>query len=153
VTDTRSDHYILFLVNETTYALPSRDVAHIEMIEQVTTVPNAASFIDGVVFSRGQVVPAVNMRARFGFARVPLDLRTRLVVVQVHGRRVALLVDSCREFLTIPADQVHPPGDALAATGDASCVLGIATIANRVIVLLNLDQLLSSAEPLTAASA
>jgi len=153
VTEIRNDHYILFLVNGTTYALPSRDVAHIEMVEQVTTVPNAAAFIDGVVFSRGQVVPAVNMRARFGFGRVPLDLGARLVVVQVHGRRVGLLVDSCREFQTIPADQVHPPGDALAATADANCFLGIATIANRVIVLLNLDLLLSSAEPLTAASA
>jgi purine-binding chemotaxis protein CheW len=153
VTAPRTDHYILFMVNGTTYAVPSGDVAHIEMVEQVTTVPNAAAFVDGVVFSRGQVVPAVNMRARFGFARAALDLRTRLVIVQLQGRRVALLVDSCREFLTIPADHIHPPGDALAATADATCFTGIATIADRVIVLLNLDRLLSSAEPLTAAPA
>ena len=153
MTETRTDHYILFMVSGTTYALPSQDVAHIEMVEQVTTVPNAAPFVDGVVFSRGQVVPAINMRARFGFPRVAFDLRTRLVVVQIHGRRVALLVDSCREFLTIPPDQVRPPGDALAATDDAKCFTGIATMANRVIVLLNLDLLLSTADPLAAASA
>ena len=77
MSDTSSDHYILFNVAGTTYALPSQQVAHVEMVEQVTRVPNAAAFVDGVVFSRGQVVPAVNMRVRFGFERVDRDLRTR----------------------------------------------------------------------------
>ena len=49
-----------------------------EMLEGVTRVPNAPTFVDGVVFSRGQVVPVVNLRARFGFERAAYDLRTRL---------------------------------------------------------------------------
>ncbi len=61
-------------------------------------------FVDGVVFSRGAVVPAVNLRARFGFERAPYDARTRLIVVQHGGRSVGLIVDSAREFVTIPAD-------------------------------------------------
>jgi len=97
---------ILFIVNGTSYALPSEDVAHVEMVDQVTRVPNAAPYVDGVVFSRGQVVPALNMRARFGFERVPIDLRTRLLVAQTHGRTVGLLVDACREFMTIPGSAV-----------------------------------------------
>ena len=149
----RSDHYILFTVNGTTYGLPSEDVAHVEMIEQVTAVPNAAPFVDGVVFSRGRVVPAVNLRVRFGFERASSSVRSRLLVVQVKGRSVGLLVDSCREFLTIPPSSIQPPGDALTATVDASYLAGIATIAERVIVILNLDTLLTSAEPLTAVSA
>jgi purine-binding chemotaxis protein CheW len=152
VSTTRSDRYILFTVNHTTYALPSEDVAHVEMIEQVTVVPNAASFVDGVVFSRGQVVPAVNMRARFGFDRVAPDLRTRLVIVQIHGRSIGLLVDSCREFLTIPPASIHPPGEAL-STAHTSYLAGIATIGERVIVLLDLETLLNSADPLTAVTA
>jgi purine-binding chemotaxis protein CheW len=153
VSDTRSDHYILFTVNGTTYALPSQDVAHVEMIEQVTAVPNAAAFVDGVVFSRGHVVPAVNMRARFGFDRVAPDLRTRLLVVQVQGRSVGLLVDSCREFLTIPPTSIHPPGDALSSSAHTSYLSGIATMGERVIVLLNLNSLLNSADALAAVPA
>lgn len=153
MSETRSDHYILFLVNGTTYALRSEDVAHVEMAEQVTPVPNAAAFVDGVVFSRGQVVPAVNMRARFGFERAASGLRTRLLVVQVRGRAVGLLVDSCREFLTIPPAAVHPPGDALSSTVDASYISGIATIGDRLIVLLNLDTLLNTADPKAAVPA
>src|SRR5262249_3523041 len=56
--------YILFVVAGTTYALPTSDVRHMEMVEDITRVPNSPSFVDGVVFSRGQVVPVVNLRAR-----------------------------------------------------------------------------------------
>ena len=107
------DNYILFTVAATTYALRTTDVAHVEMVDQITGVPNAAHFVDGVVFSRGQVVPALNLRARFGFDKMPNDLRTRLLVVQSDGRQVGLLVDSAREFIAIPPSAVQPPNQAL----------------------------------------
>ena len=62
-----TDKYILFSVAGTSYALSTDRIAHIELVEQVTRVPNAPHFVDGVVFSRGEVVPAVSLRARFGF--------------------------------------------------------------------------------------
>jgi purine-binding chemotaxis protein CheW len=120
------------------------------MVEDITRVPNAAAFVDGVVFSRGQVVPAVNMRARFGFERVPRDLRARLLVVQSGGRSVGLLVDACREFLTIPSAAIQPPGDGLTGIG-ARYISGIATLNDRLIVILDLGTLLDSAEPILAA--
>src|SRR5688572_4541085 len=135
-----TDHYILFTVAGTAYALPSNQVAHVEMVEQITRVPNAAPFVDGVVFSRGQVVPAVNMRVRFGFEREERDLRTRLLVVQSGGRSVGLLVDSCREFLTIPQAAIQPPGDGLSGIG-ARYISGIATLNDRLIVILDLGTL------------
>jgi purine-binding chemotaxis protein CheW len=144
-----ADHHILFSVADTAYAIPSRDVAHVEMVEHITAVPNAAPFVDGVVFSRGQVVPAINMRARFGFPRRPADLRTRLLVVSAAGRSVGLLVDACREFLTIPTASIRPPGDSL-TTANAPYIDGIATVGNRLIVVVKLEQLLTSGGPLEA---
>ncbi len=88
--------YILFGVAGTTYALRSDQVLHMEMVEHVTAVPNAPACVEGVVFSRGQVVPVINLRARFGFDRAPIDLRTRLLVVQIQGRRVGLMADDAR---------------------------------------------------------
>ena len=149
MSDTR-DHYILFTVAGTTYALRSHEVAHVEMAEDVTRVPNAAPFIDGVVFSRGQVVPAVNMRARFGFERAPRDLRTRLLVVQSLGRSVGLLVDACREFLTISSTAVQTPGEGMAGAG-ARYITGIATLDDRLVMILSLGALLDSDEPILAA--
>jgi chemotaxis signal transduction protein len=146
----QSDHYILFSVAGTTYALPSNQVAHVEMVEAITRVPNAAPFVDGVVFSRGQVVPAVNMRVRFGFERADQDLRTRLLVVQSGPRSVGLLVDECREFLAIPPSAIQPPAEGLAAIG-ARYIAGIATLSDRLIVILDLETMLNSAEPILAA--
>lgn len=143
-------HHILFTVAGTAYALPSDQVAHVEMVEQITRVPNAAPFVDGVVFSRGQVVPAVNMRVRFGFERAERDLRTRLLVVQTGGRSVGLLVDECREFLAIPESAVQPPGEGISGVG-ARYISGIATLDDRLIVILDLGALLNSAEPILAA--
>ena len=62
--------YVLFELAGSVYGIPSQTVQHIEMFEHVTLVPNANPAIDGVVFSRGQVIPALNLRARFGFARL-----------------------------------------------------------------------------------
>ncbi len=150
MSDNRSDHFILFIVAGTTYALPSHEVAHVEMVEQITRVPNAPAFVDGVVFSRGQVVPAVNLRARFGFERVPADIKTRLLVVQSGARSIGLLVDECREFMMIPASTIHPPGEALSGIG-ARYISGIATIADRMVVVLKVEELLNPAEPILAA--
>jgi purine-binding chemotaxis protein CheW len=143
--------YILFSVAGTTYALPTADVRHMEMIEDITRVPNAPSFVDGVVFSRGQVVPVVNLRARFGFERAPVDLRTRLIVVQTEARLIGLLVDAAREFVNIAPGSVQPPHEALAGMS-GRYVDGVASIGDRLILMLNLQHILSFSDPLPADS-
>jgi purine-binding chemotaxis protein CheW len=142
------DSYILFSVAGTTYALPSREVRHMEMIEGITRVPNAPAFIDGVVFSRGQVVPVVNLRARFGFERAPFDLRSRLLVVQSGARQIGLVADTAREFVSIPPDAIQPPNDALTGMS-GRYVEGIASMGDRLILVLNLDRILNFAEAQT----
>ena len=137
-------------VAETSYALKSADVQHVDMIEQVTRVPNAAPFVDGVVFSRGQVVPAVNLRARFGFERVAYDIRTRLIVVQSGGRHVGLIADDGREFLRVPAGAIQPPQDAMTGMS-GRYIEGIVSVNDRLILVLNLGELLNVTEPLVAA--
>jgi purine-binding chemotaxis protein CheW len=145
-----SETFILFMVAGTTYALRSRDVAHIEMVEQVTAVPNAASFVDGVVFSRGQVVPVLNLRARFGFARTPVDLSTRLLVVRAGERSVGLVADAAREFVPIDPASIHPPNAAL--TGLSGRYLeGVANIGERLILVLNLAEVLTFDDPVLEA--
>jgi purine-binding chemotaxis protein CheW len=143
-----SGNYILFTVAGTTYALTSGEVLHMEMIDDITRVPNAPSFIDGVVFSRGQVVPVVNLRARFGFERAAFDLRSRLIVVQSESRLIGLVVDAAREFVAIPPELVQPPSDALAGMS-GRYVEGIASIGDRLVLILSLDRILNFAEPLT----
>lgn len=142
--------YILFELGGTAYALSSDVIQRLEMLEQVTPVPNALAFVDGVVFSRGKVVPAINLRARFGFERIPYDLKTRLIVVAHEARAVGLIVDSAREFISIAADAVQPPPASLSGTSGLY-VSGIATVKERVILILDVAELLGhwSAESTT----
>jgi len=149
-TASSADTFILFSVAGTTYALRSADVQHMEMVEHVTRVPNAAPFVDGVIFSRGQVVPAINLRARFGFERAPYDIRTRLIVVQSGSRHVGLIADDGREFLRVPAGAMQPPQDALSGMS-GRYVEGIVSVNDRLILVLNLVELLNVSEPLVAA--
>jgi purine-binding chemotaxis protein CheW len=139
------DNYILFTVAATTYGVSSQDVAHVELVEDITRVPNAPAHVDGVVFSRGAVVPAVNLRARFGFDRAPFDARTRLVVVQQDGRSVGLIVDAAREFVRIPAGVIQPPAEGLSGTS-GRYLRGVATIGERMILILDVTELLNTDE-------
>ena len=145
-----TDNYILFTVGSTIYGVRSQDVAHVELVDDVTAVPNAPPYVDGVVFSRGAVVPAVNVRARFGFERQPYDARTRLIVVQHESRTVGLVVDAAREFVTIPADLIHPPAEGITGTS-GRYLRGVAMLGDRMILVLDVAELLNYDELETAA--
>ena len=142
-----TETYILFTLAGTTYAVRTRDVQHMEMVEEITPVPNAPPFVDGVVFSRGQVVPVLNLRARFGFERIAPDIRARLLVVQADGRTVGLLVDSAREFTGIAADAVRPPQDAITGL-NGRYLEGIVMLNERIVLVLDLAAVIDVAEPL-----
>lgn len=137
------DSYILFELANTTYAVPSRDVQHMEMIEHITPVPNAPPHVEGVVFSRGQVVPAINLRLRFGFPRANYTLRSRLMVVQIGPRRVGLIVDAAREFRNISAEAIKPPHESITGLS-GQYLAGIANIGDRVVLLLNIPEVIKS---------
>ena len=136
--------YILFNVAGTTYAVPSQQVLHMEMLDQVTAVPNAPEFVEGVVFSRGQVVPVINLRSRFGFERTKVDLRTRLLIVQSDGRRVGLMADESREFIAIPDAAIRPPHDAIGGTS-GNYLHGVATLGDRIVLMLDIREVVERA--------
>ena len=133
--------FVLFELASTTYAVSSEFVQQMEMVEHVTPVPDAPAYVDGVVFVRGQVVPVVNLRARFGFERAPYDLKTRLVVVARQGRTVGLLVDSAREFIALSAETISPPPEAITGLS-GKYLAGIANVADRLVLILNIDEIL-----------
>ena len=136
-TSHETDTYILFEIAGTTYGVKSRDVLHVEMIDQITPVPNAPAFVEGVVFSSGNVIPAINLRQRFGFPKTPHTLRTRLLVVQSGDRSVGLVVDSARQFKTIAAQSIQPP-DAAVAGLSGKFLSGIATFGDNLVLLIDL---------------
>ncbi|MGC9525696.1 MAG: chemotaxis protein CheW [Limnospira sp.] len=137
--------FILFELDHTTYGIPSERVRQMEMVEQITPVPNAPPFVEGVVFSRGQVIPAIDLRVRFGFEKIPYSLRTRLIVIHSEHRTVGLIVDTAREFVNIPEGTIQPPPEGISSVS-GKYLSAIATLGKRVILILNIDELLTLPE-------
>lgn len=133
--------YVLFDVSDATYAVRSDIVQHIEIVERITPVPNAARFVEGVVFSRGQVIPAISLRARFGCEPKSHDLRSRLLVLQSRGGPIGLIADSAREFVTIEDAAIQAAHEAITNLS-GQYLVGIATFNNRIVLVLDLPALL-----------
>lgn len=146
-----TEPFILFELAGTTYGIHSQSVQQVELIEHITPVPNAPLAVEGVVFSRGQVVPAISLRARFGFDRTPHDLRTRLIVINTQSRVIGLIVDSAREFISIPTELIQPPNEAISGM-KGKYLEGIATLGERLILILSVAEVIDLAETLLPAS-
>jgi len=139
------DTYIIFELDEAIYAVRSANVQHVDMLEHITAVPNTAAAVDGVVFSRGQVIPAINLRARFGLPRREPTPQTRLIFLQVQQRVVALIVDSAREFQRIPAETIRPIQQTLVGI-QGNYVEGVATVKQRSVLILDVGAVLTIEE-------
>jgi purine-binding chemotaxis protein CheW len=139
--------FVLFELVNTTYALRSAAVSRLEMVDNVTPVPNSTPSLEGVVLSRGRIIPAVNLRVRFGFPKIQYDIRTRLIIVDVDNRTVGLIVDTAREFSNLGGAEIKPPPESIAnLNGDY--LEGIATLEGRMILILRLEAVLNIADEL-----
>jgi len=137
-----SESYIIFELAGSAYGIASQSVQHVDMFEHVTLVPNANPAIDGVVFSRGQVIPALNLRTRFGFPRQDRTLRTRIVFATVHGRTVGLIVDSAKEFKELPSKSIRPIEQTLTGI-NGKYLKAVTKIGERLVLLLDLEAVLN----------
>jgi purine-binding chemotaxis protein CheW len=140
--NSNQESYVLFELAGSVYGLPSASVQHIEMFEHVTLVPNANRAIDGVVFSRGQVIPALNLRTRFGFPRQDQTLRTRILFVTVHQRVVGLIVDSAKEFVNLPAANIRPIEETLTGI-NGRYLTAVTKVNDRLVLILDLEAVLN----------
>ena len=143
--------FVLFELVDTNYAIHSSLVRRLEMVEKITKVPNAPAELEGIILSQGKIIPAVNLRVRFGFPKSAFDMRTRLVVVESQGRAVGLIVDSAREFKIIPKDEIKPAPESIEnLTGEY--IEGIATLEGRMVIVLKLDEILRLADQVPASA-
>lgn len=153
----KSQTFILFELAGTTYGIPSQVVKQMEMIEQIAPVPNAAPFVEGVVFSRGLVIPAIDMRARLKLSKRPYDIRTRLIVVESnnrcsqgnansapgeHRRLVGLIVDTAREFVSFENQDIQSPPKGISGLSE-KYLSGIATLGKRMVLMIDIEKFLN----------
>jgi len=109
---------------------------------QVTKVPNAPEYVDGVINLRGKIIPIVDLRRRFGMPRKEHDKNTRIIVVELNGGRiVGFVVDTVREVLRIQRSVTEPP-PAIIAGIDADYITAVGKLEDRLLILLDLEKIL-----------
>lgn len=139
----KGSQWIVFNVGETEYLVDSAQIVQIEMVENVTSVPNTEPYVRGVAYLRGQVVPVVDLRVRLGLPATQPGLESRIIVIGSSARPVGLMVDSAREVIYLEKSAIAPPPEIASASG-ATHVSGIAVSNNRVLLVLDVDAVLQA---------
>jgi purine-binding chemotaxis protein CheW len=130
------------LANEN-YGVDIDSVESIVNLLPITAVPDAPDFVEGVANLRGEVLPVIDLRKRLGLPLMEQTRDTRIVVAEVEGSKVGMKVDQVSEVLRVAEDAVEPPSPMVASV-DSDSIVGIAKAEERLIVLLNLAELLST---------
>ncbi|HUI63402.1 MAG TPA: chemotaxis protein CheW [Bacteroidota bacterium] len=136
---------VSFTIGEEEFGVDILKVQEINRMLEVTSVPNTPEYIDGVINLRGKVIPIIDLRRRFAMPRKGHDKNTRVVVVELAGRVVGFVVDAVKEVLRIPRSVTEPP-PALVSGVNADYITGVGKLADRLLILLDLDRVISEGE-------
>lgn len=136
---------VVFRLGPESYGLRLHEVREIIMVGQITPVPRAPHFVDGVLNLRGEVMPVVDLRTRFGLDRVEATSISRILITSIGGVFTGLVVDAVDEVRPVELNRFGPP-PAVTAVGANRYIEKVARLDNGMIFLLELQQLLTDAE-------
>ncbi len=137
----RELHIVGFQVGRETYGVSITSLHEIVRVPEITAVPDAPDYMEGVINLRGKIVSVIDLRKRLGEIQVAPSRRNRILVVEHNTRLSGLIVDSASEVLKIPAEDVEPAPHEF-QEGGLNCVTGLAKYKGRLIVLLDMAKLL-----------
>ena len=121
-------------------------------VREITRLPGASSFVQGIINLRGDVIPIIALREKLGLEVRDCTAASRVIVVDVGGRLVGMMVDSASQVVRIPADRIEPPPPIVGGLS-AEYVKGVGRVEDRLVILLDIDRILSSAGDLSASPA
>ncbi len=136
---------VTFSIGEEEFGVDILKVQEIIRTMEITKVPRAPEFVEGVINLRGKVIPIVDLRKRFGLETRDHDKHTRIIVIEINQMIVGFVVDSVSEVLRIPANTVEPPPPVVSGL-ESEYISGVGKLQDRLLILLDLNRLLSGEE-------
>ncbi|HZO92314.1 MAG TPA: chemotaxis protein CheW [Candidatus Baltobacteraceae bacterium] len=136
---------VSFKLGSEEYGVDIAQVQEINRMVAVTHVPRAPQFMEGVINLRGQLIPIIDLRTRFGMPRAEHTKNTRIVVTEVGTKRVGMVVDSVSEVLRLPNDAIEDAPEMITGV-DTEYIRGVGKVEDRLIILLDLARIISGAE-------
>ena len=139
--NTSIDQYVIFKLQDESYGVSIHYVEIIEKVSVITRVPNAATYIMGVINLRGEIVPVVNLRQMFELEDAPITDESRIIILSVDDIIVGLMTDSSSEVLTIPQEDIETASGILSDV-EISAIKGIGKVGERMIMMLDIHKIL-----------
>lgn len=137
--------YLTFRLGNEEYGIDILKVQEIRGYEAPTRVANAPAFIKGVSNLRGTIVPIVDMRLRFACAKAEYDSFTVVIILNLKSRVVGIVVDSVSDVLELSSEQERSAPDIESAI-DPHCIRGLGSVGERMLILLDIEKLMSGAD-------
>lgn len=136
---------VIFELAHEHYGVNIAAVESIIKMQAITAVPFAPPFVEGVTNLRGVVLPVIDLRKRFDLPPAEGDKNTRIIIVEINGLTVGMVVDAVAEVLRVSDESIEPPSP-LMMTADSAFITGIAKIDERLVILLDLNKVLTTIE-------
>lgn len=141
----RELHIVGFRIGRETFGVPIAMVHEIVRVPEITAVPEAPDYVEGVINLRGKIVPVVDLRKRFGEMEIKSTRKNRILVAEVEHKTVGLIVDAASEVIKLPEGDVEPPPNVF-EEGELNYVTGVGKLGGRLIILIDLTRILQKGE-------
>ncbi|GAC09528.1 chemotaxis protein CheW [Paraglaciecola chathamensis] len=140
-----SNEFLSFFLGEEHYALDIMTVKEIRGYETVTKIANAPSFIKGVINLRGDIVPIIDLRIKFSVGEATYTEFTIVIMLNVCDRIVGIVVDGVSDVIKLQDEDIRPPPE-FGVAFDSKYLLGLASLEEHMVILVNIESLISSDE-------
>ncbi len=137
--------YVIFKLGNEAYGVDIINVKEITEYKQSVKVPNTPHFVDGLINLRGDIIPIINLKKRFGLEDTEIDFETRIIVIHIQNKQIGFIVDEASQVLTIQEEDIDPVPELIVSI-DQKYITGIAKLKDSIIILLNLEYILSEDE-------
>jgi purine-binding chemotaxis protein CheW len=143
--DLTGGEYLTFILGTEEYGVEILKVQEIRSYEAVTKIANTPDFIKGVINLRGSIVPIIDLRMRFNLANADYNEFTVVIILNLNNRIMGMVVDGVSDVLELKASQISPVPE-LVSSIDTKYLLGLGTVDARMLILVDIEQLMSSKE-------
>ena len=136
---------VSFNIGSEEFGVDILKVQEINRMVEITKVPQAPHYVEGVINLRGKVIPIVDLRKRFNLELKEYDKNTRIVVVDINGNILGMVVDSVSEVLRLPANTIEPPPEIVTGI-NSEYIKGVAKLEDRLLIFLDLSKVIDMGE-------
>lgn len=145
IKDEANRELLVFALGKEEYGIDILKVQEIRGYDAVTSIANSPDFIKGVINLRGNIVPIIDLRIKFGLGNVVYDQFTVVIIINVLQRTMGIVVDGVSDVMTLALDQLRAAPE-FGSVLDTAYILGLGTVEDKMIILVDIEKLMTSAD-------